>query len=138
MFRRENNSPKSPLTVIVVVVVVLLLLFSGRISCELTEESLTVGASLAGSVTVAREDMESVQLISELEPGSRRVAASSFLTECGRYKNSVYGSYRLYRHKSVDCAIELRHSGGEVLVFNLETEEQTRSMLDRLEAMIEN
>ena len=110
-------------------------LFTGTVTVSLGDDTLTVGASMAGKLVLIYADIDSISLESDMDIGKRVRGIGSSRLQAGDFESSEFGRYKLYSCVGTGTYIVVRYDGG-VLVFNLRdtaaTEEAYRRLLDRI------
>ena len=97
----------------------------GDVKASFGEDGITVSGTLSGSEEVLYGDIESVELRSGIDYGSRDFGFGGKKFLGGTFSNNEFGSYKLYVYAGNKDAVVVKYSGGQVLCFNLKTEEET-------------
>ncbi|NMA36746.1 MAG: hypothetical protein GX942_00405 [Papillibacter sp.] len=133
---KTNLSPKLRLIITAaIIILVAVLSLAANVRVVLGQDGITASATFAGKTAVSYTDIETVQLIDNLNPGSREMGLGLPWLLGGSFKNSEYGSYKLYSYNNCKLNIAVTYSGG-VLVFNRKTEEATTALYYEILKMI--
>ncbi|MBE6017879.1 MAG: hypothetical protein E7233_09820 [Lachnospiraceae bacterium] len=82
------------------------------------DDALTLTGPRKTSVTVAYDDIESIELITLADPGEKVDGGSSRSYYWGTWKNEEYGEYKLFVSKKTPAAILVKTNAGEIIIFN--------------------
>lgn len=82
------------------------------------DDALTLTGPRKTSVTVAYDDIESIELITLADPGEKVDGGSSRSYCWGTWKNEEYGVYQLFISKKTPAAILVKTNAGEIIIFN--------------------
>lgn len=124
-----------------IIIMVLIFLFGtlgalsgqhGSVTAQVDEEKLGVLGSSGDAVFVFLDDITQVQLIDELTVGSAVDAEETKNTMCGQYENEAYGTYTLLIYTKKRPCVVVTYGDGETLVFNQQTERQTKNIYEDL------
>lgn len=104
----------------------------GSVTAQVDEEKLGVLGSSEDAVFVFLDDITQVQLVDELTIGTAVDAEETKNTMCGQYENEAYGTYTLLIYTKERPCIVVTYGDGETLVFNQQTERQTKNIYEDL------
>ena len=136
--RSESDKKATVATLIslgVILVLVAVLMFVGSISFELGDESMKIGTTFGGGVTLDYSDIESVELREDGVDGMRVSGFASSKLLFGIFTNDELGSYTRYTYTGKGPAIIIKTADG-ILVIADETPELTESLYDSLSERI--
>ncbi len=108
----------------------LVVLGSGSVSANLDDKGLGVSAPFVDE-EISYQDIDSVELRNDVDYGSRRAGYAGKNLLSGNFRNDEFGNYKLAVHRSTDECIVVHHDGG-ILVFNLESSDDTKRFYDDL------
>ena len=130
----RTRSRKIAIASLAVTAIILIAVFafigSGKVSASLDPDGLQVSAPFVNE-KVPYEDITSVELRASFDDGRRVGGFGGTEVSSGNFQNSELGRYVLARYNSVPNCIVVHHAGG-VLVFNLDTVDDTTSMYHEL------
>ena len=137
MIRRDENRKTGPAQLVLTALILVLvgvLLFTGKISAEVGDKSISINSFLFEK-TILNDDITALELRTQLDKGTRSFGIGTFKISSGSFKNSEFGSYKLCAYNGVNAYILIR-SGDETTVFNLETAEKTQAAYAAISAKI--
>lgn len=128
---RSSLSKRSKIGICVVVAIITIVSICGiymltqygSVNASLNDESLHVDAPMLDE-NIAYTDIDYVELTEDLDLGYRASGFAGAHVLSGLFHNDLYGDYHLGVYKSVDIYIVVHH-GGNVLVFNCDSAEDT-------------
>ena len=82
--------------------------------------------------TIAYEDIYSVYLDDNFSIGSRVSGYGGINMECGKYRNSEFGTYTLASYSSCDLFVVIKLKAGSPMVFNQKNAEDTTALYNDL------
>ena len=107
------------------------IMFTGSITFEINDESLTVDSTFYSPLRVDYEDIDSIELRQGKAPGLRDWGFASARLLLGGFSNDEFGGYTRYTYTFSDAHIVIR-SGKNVLVIADENAEYTQILYDTL------
>ena len=108
------------------------------IALELQEnESITVGGPEGVSYSVRYEDIKSVSLLHDYDPGECIDGSTKHGYSYGIWKNGIYGEYTFIAKSKAAAYIALEDAGGNVLVFDYEGDETTEQLYELILGLLE-
>lgn len=116
--------------VVVCGAVMLFALDSESVSAELNAGELRIEAPFVDE-SVPYQNIGEVEIRSGVDYGSRQSGYAGGNMLSGNYKNDEFGIYKLAIHRSTGECIVVHHSGG-ILVFNLDSSEETEQIYSDL------
>ena len=132
--RSESDKKTTVATLIslgVILVLVAVLMFVGNISYELGDESMKIGTTFGGGITLDFADIESVELAQDGVDGMRVSGFASSKLLFGIFRNDELGNYTRYTYTGKGPAIIIK-TGDGILVIADETPELTNALYDSL------
>ncbi|WP_050635259.1 DUF3784 domain-containing protein [Candidatus Stoquefichus sp. SB1] len=121
---------------IVVVIVVGILMFVGDIHIDYQEQMIQIGATMTKSMDIEYQDIKSVEYVDKLDTGQRTFGIGNAVIEAGKFKNSQFGSYRLYAYKQCHTYVVI-HVNETIVVVNQKTVNETKKIYDQIHSYIE-
>ena len=115
----------------VIIVLVCVLMFVGNINYELGDDSIKIGTTFGGGISVDYSDIESIELRDSGVDGMRVSGYASAKLLFGWFKNDELGDYTRYTYTGGGPAIIIR-TGDDVLVIGDKTQELTNELYDSL------
>ena len=134
----KNSKPIAIITIIIVAVILLVvafLMFTGGVELMPGEESLTVEASFMTDLTLAYDEIDSVEYREGGVDGVRVYGYGSARLLIGQFKNDEFGFYTRYTYTGKLPAIVLT-VGEQTVVLGTENAEETKEIYERLLAEI--
>ncbi len=130
----RSKSEKIAVRVSAVIVAVLLvgiavLMFTGNVTAECTETSLTVSATYLSDATVNYSEIDEIEYRTDFDIGVRTNGFGSAKLSLGMFENDELGSYTLYAYAGAEGYIIIK-SDGNALVIGLRDAEDTRAVYD--------
>lgn len=113
------------------------LMFTGNIRCEFADEAFTIKAFYWDDLTVAYDEIDSLELREYGVPGYRSFGFGNARLGMGTFENEEFGSYTRYTYAGSRPCLVIE-AGGEILVLNGKDEAETRSIYERLKTEISN
>ena len=92
---------------------------------------ISINASLYDDISVKYEDIDSVELRNEANPGSRAFGFGSPKLLMGRFKNDEFGNYIRYAYTKCNSEIVIS-SKGQILIISAEDEIKTNEIYNIL------
>jgi len=132
--RSENDKKITIATLIslgIILVLVTVIMFVGSISYEIGDESMKIGTTFGGGVTLDYSDIESVELVESGVDGMRVSGFASSKLLFGIFTNDELGNYTRYTYTGKGPAIIISTSDG-ILVIADETSELTKALYDAI------
>lgn len=102
-----------------------LFLFMGSIKVDVGEVCLTIEGTLVEKKTLYYEDIESVQVVENVDVGLKTMGTETLRTMTGQYHSEQYGAFSLFMYKKVANGIVLTTKAGEIIIFNRDNLEDT-------------
>ena len=130
----KNSKPIAIITIIIVAVILLVvafLMFTGGVELMPGEESLTVEASFMTDLTLAYDEIDSVEYREGGVDGVRVYGYGSARLLIGQFKNDEFGFYTRYTYTGKLPAIVLT-VGEQTVVLGTENAEETKEIYERL------
>ncbi len=109
------------------------LLFTGNIRVEFADDAFTIRASYWNDLTVAYDEIDSVELRENGVSGYRSFGFGSARLGMGTFENEEFGSYTRYTYVGSSPCLVIK-TDGETLVLNGKDEEETLAIYERLKA----
>ncbi len=100
---------------ILILIGVMAIMFVGDIETNFLQDSFTVDSSFYNELSVKYDDIDSIELRDEFDPGSRTFGFSSAKLLIGNFRNDEFGNYTLYSYVGADSCVVIR-SGEDTLV----------------------
>jgi len=116
--------------VLAVSIVLASTLLGSNIDATLHDDHLQVQGPLF-EINVDYGSIDTVELVEDLDLGRRLFGVGDFTIKSGTFSNDAFGNYELAVHADVNKFIVIHH-GGEVLVFNQQSVEDTVSFYNDL------
>lgn len=113
------------------------LMFTGNIRCEFADEAFTIKAFYWDDLTVAYDEIDSLELREYGVPGYRSFGFGNARLGMGTFENEEFGSYTRYTYAGSRPCLVIE-AGGETLVLNGKNEAETLAIYERLKAEISN
>ena len=110
---------------IITVAAICLFIFMGSVTVDIKEAYVTIGGTLADDITVIYDDIDTVELVENVDVGLKTVGTETLRTKTGQYRSEEYGAYSLFMYKSVSNGIVLTTKTGDIIIFNCDTPEKT-------------
>ena len=112
---------------------VMVLMFVGDIETDFAQDSFTVDSSFYNEISVKYDEIDSIELRDEFDPGSRVMGFGSARLLMGNFKNSEFGNYTLYAYTGADSCVVIR-SGDKTLVITGSDSAETEKIYQELSA----
>ena len=119
----------------VICVFVGVLLVTGDIEISVTREQIDIAGSYWSDYTVEVGDILSVSYTEDLETGKRTGGFGSFKLAEGNFKNSEFGSYKLYAYTGCDSYVVME-TADKMVVVNCDTKEKTKELYEKIKAAV--
>ena len=116
----------------VILILVGFLLFSGDITVTPGETTFTIEASYSPDLTIAYEDIDTIEYREHDDVGSRTYGYGSARLLTGSFRNEEFGDYTRYSYTRCDACIVLT-SKGKTLVLNAPDEDATKALFEELQ-----
>ncbi len=87
--------------------------------------------------SVPLDEITHLSLDEHVAYGSRVGGADFVKLKTGTFQNTVFGRYRCAVYTTPKCCIVVTTDVGRILVFNLETDEQTRTFFAQLQEAVQ-
>ena len=110
-------------------------MFTGNIRCEFAEDAFTIKAFYWDDLTVAYDEIDSIELREYGVPGYRSFGFGNARLGLGTFENEEFGSYTRYTYAGSRPCLVIE-AGGEILVLNGKNEAETQAIYERLTAEI--
>ena len=110
----------------VVAVIVVVMMVSGHVSVSMDDDSLEIDATMMHE-DIPFDDISYVELRDDVDYGMRTGGFGGTDISSGNFRNDEFGSYRLAIHNGVGLCIVVHLVDGDVVVFNMDSEESTRT-----------
>lgn len=120
---------------IVLLAFVAVMMFTGDIEFTCGEESLVIKADYWGDMTIAYDDIESMEYLEIDDKGSRTNGFGSARLLMGTFRNDEYGYFTRYSYTKCDTGIAI-DLGKSVVVISGNSEENTLKLYEELENAI--
>ncbi len=117
------------------VALVMIILLSGNIRYVIENNSLKIKATYYTDITVNLKDIDSIELISEFDKGTRTNGFGSPRLSLGTFENNELGTYTLYSYTETDRAIVLK-DGESILVLTAENNAETEKLYNNLKKKV--
>lgn len=118
-----------------VLILATVLLFSGKVTLEYKEDSLTLDTTVWSDLTIPYADIHSIAYRPKDDIGVRTNGFGGLRFQAGAFRNDEFGSYTRYSYNSCHACIILRTENNGVVVVNGENQEKTeaiyRALLDK-------
>ncbi|MEG0366877.1 MAG: DUF3784 domain-containing protein [Coprobacillus sp.] len=121
---------------IVVAIGVGIIMFTGSISIEFGDNSLTAKSFMASSITVEYKDIEDIQYQKDIELGSRTWGVGSFKIQAGNFKNDEFGKYKLYSYANCHDYVVIKTKDTYVVLNDVD-EEKTKTTYEKIQQLIQ-
>ncbi len=113
------------------------LMLTGNIRCEFADDAFTINAFYWDDLTVAYDEIDSLELREYGVPGYRSFGFGNMRLGMGTFENEEFGSYTRYTYAGSRPCLVIE-SGGETLVLNGKNEAETLALYERLKTEISN
>lgn len=110
---------------VVAIVGLCLFLFMGSVKVDVGEVCLTIEGTLVDKKTLYYDDIESVQVVENVDTGLKTMGTETIRTKTGQYHSEQYGAFSLFMYKKVANGIVLTTKSGEIIIFNRDNLEDT-------------
>lgn len=117
---------------IIALVAVAVMILAGNTSAEFGDSSVKLKAFMTSSSEISYDNIKNVEYTDAFERGTRAFGIGSFKIETGDFKNSEFGSYKLYSWKACDAVVLISTKDNKYYVTNGKTEEETRALYEQL------
>lgn len=94
---------------------------------SLDNDAVTLSGPESSAYSVPFSSIASMELREDFDPGEAVEGGTKNHIRYGLWHNPEFGDYQLFASDRIDTVIVLRTAGGEVLVYNYESEQTTRS-----------
>lgn len=111
------------------------LMFTGNIRIDFADDAFTINAFYWGDLTVAYDEIDSIELREYGVPGYRSFGFGNARLGLGTFENEEFGSYTRYTYAGSRPCLVIE-AGGEILVLNGKNEAETQAIYERLTAEI--
>ena len=101
-----------------------------------TNDTITISGPRKTSVTVAYEDIDSIELVTLGDPGTAAGGGTSRSYYWGTWKNDEYGTYSLFVSKKSSEAILIKTKDGKVILFNQQDNPTTSNTFKLFEDLL--
>ncbi|MDD5934448.1 MAG: PH domain-containing protein [Clostridiales bacterium] len=135
MKHEKTMTPKKTIIVIAIFIVVgIMLVVTVKQGVQVKQDNtgIKISGGLFYSVDVRFSEINDVQLVDSIDYGSRTDGAAIGNYHLGNYRNSAYGSYKLFVNDRIPRYIVIQYDHGETVVFNCKNEEDTKEMYESL------
>ena len=116
------------ISIIITITTVILcsvLLFSGEINFEFNDTELEIVADLYSDISINYDDIDSVELKSNTDRGSRVFGYGSPKLLMGSFRNDEYGDYIRYSYTKCDNEITISANGSIFIISGKDSNETT-------------
>ncbi len=113
------------------------LMFTGNIRYEFADDTFTIKAFYWDDLTVAYDEIDSMELREYGVPGYRSFGFGNARLGMGTFENEEFGSYTRYTYVGSHPCLVIE-AGSETLVLNGKNEAETLTIYERLKAKISN
>ena len=117
--------------VAVALAAVAVLMFTGDITYTCAEDALQITATYDAGLTVAYEEIDTIELQESFSVGHRVVGFNSARLSMGAFKNEEQGNYTVYAYNACESMILIR-AGEKYLAINAQTPEETKQLYETL------
>ena len=125
------------LVCLVILLISIGLLFVGSVEAVLVSDGISIESFML-MINIPYEEIESIETVEGLDPGTRLTGVGNLKIESGRYENELLGRYRLYACKKNPLTIVLYCSDDEIIAFNVQTREETEKLYDGIKEAMDN
>ncbi len=94
---------------------------------SLDNDAVTLSGPENSAYSVPFSSIASMELREDFDPGEPVDGGTKNHIRYGLWHNAEFGDYQLFASGRIDTVIVLQAAGGEVLVYNYESEQTTRS-----------
>ncbi len=115
----------------VILIFVLILLFTGDITAELGDTSLTIDASYYSELVIDYSEIDSAELRENFDIGARLFGFGSPRLSVGSFQNDEFSSYTLYGYTSAESVVLLKIDE-KTVVISLRDAEGTQNLYEEL------
>ena len=115
----------------VLIPVLVVVMFTGSITFELSEDTLTVDSNFYSPLTVSYEDIDSIELREGKAPGHRDWGYGSARLLMGGFSNEEFGGYTRYTYTFSDAYIVIK-AGKNVLIIADKNAEDTKALYENI------
>ena len=105
---------------------------------DFSDDKITVTAPENFSYIAEYDEISSIELVDEFEPGTMISGGDTRKYQWGTWENQAYGEFTLCVSKRIDNALIISLANGETLVVNYESDQTTQALLDFINGLIEN
>lgn len=118
--------------ILVVVGLFLAIMLIQGVQVHQDKSSIKISGGIFYSVDVPYTKIKEVELKTSVSFGTRTNGADIHSYKLGNYKNSAYGSYKLFVNTDVNKFIVIHYGEHETVVFNCKNEETTMQVYENL------
>lgn len=112
-------------------------MFLGKVDYRIESNEVVLSATLAGSTTIPYDEIESIQMEKNFDPGYRVFGIGNLKIYGGTFRNNENGVYTLYGEAGANQAIVLKTPDGEVIL-SLKDDQLLDQIYQELRAKIES
>lgn len=105
---------------------------SGAVTAATDDSLLGVMGTYGETLFIFREDIEDVQLLDALDPGTCVEGEIKKNTMSGIFSNDAFGEYTLHIYSKCEHYIVVEYDGGKILVFNQGNKRLTSKIYEEL------
>ena len=117
--------------VAVTLAAVAVLMFTGDITYTCAEDTLQITATYDAGLTVAYEEIDTIELQESFSVGHRVIGFNSARLSMGAFQNKEQGNYTVYAYNACESMILIR-AGEKYLAINAQTPEETKQLYETL------
>lgn len=134
-----NNVSKNPILIFFIILVLMLsfiaVIYIKGISVNLNDNGFTINSS-SYNKEFKYTEIESVELLDNVDYGTRTFGLNAIVLQIGNYKNNDFGNYQLAVYKNNDSSIKLTTKASEIIVFNIKSKDDTKKLFEELKSKI--
>ena len=105
------------------------------IEVDVKDNSVEVKAPMV-DFDIRYTDISEIKIVDDFDRGSRISGLGGIGMDCGTYKNSSLGKYKLASYTSCDSCIVIETNGGDYYAFNQKSTEDTKAIYDKILAKL--
>lgn len=137
----KNNTRPTVFAVIAAVVITAIVLAflgaGGSIEYQFDDSSFSIHTALWKNRTVAYDDIESIELRTDLDVGERTVGYGSGKLNMGTFQNAEFGTYQLYSYNGCNTLAVLNLKDKTILVIGGEDQSASNDLYKAISARLE-
>lgn len=118
-----------------VILILVLFIFAGGVKVSIDNNELAVSSLLVSNTKIQISEIQSIELVENLDYGKRISGLGTIKMQLGSYENDQFGEYKLYSYSQVKTVILIR-TNDSIIALNQKTYEKTKQLYDDLETKV--